>query len=230
VIDLYTKSGSIGAYGSLLILIPEYNVAVTILTAGPAEGVVNFVADIVVQAFLPVLDAAAKAQALQKFGGTYVSGTNVNSSLTLGVDSGPGLLVEKWISNGVDFLAAGQAYSDATGGGEVKSVRLYPTNLSSPSNPGQSSWLTSTEDGNDNTMTMSITKLAFRAIFEVINEEGSVPRIFDTDASTWGAVDQLTYGNLGVDEFVFSIRGGVDDGEVVAVEPMALRIALQKVP
>jgi hypothetical protein len=43
-------------------------------------------------------------------------------------------------------------------------------------------------------------------------------------------VDQLTYGNLGVDEFVFSIRGGVDDGEVVAVEPMALRIALQKVP
>jgi hypothetical protein len=228
VIDLYTKSGSVGAYGSLLILIPDYNVAVAILTAGPGEGVVNFVADTVVQTILPTLNDAAKDQALRKFGGTYVSGTKINSSLTLGVDSGPGLVIEKWISNDTDFLAAAQAYSNATGGGTIKSVRLYPTNLSSQVHANHSSELASTNDGTDGTTTTDMTKVAFRAIFEVLTEKGNASRIFDTDTTTWDAMDQLTYGNLAVDEFVFFLRGSGDDGEVVAVDPLALRITLRK--
>lgn len=227
MIDLYTKSGGVGAYGSLLILIPDYNVAVAILTAGPGEGVVNFVADTVVQTLLPTLGAAAKDQALRKFGGTYVSGTMINSSLTLGVDSGPGLIIEKWISNDTDFLAAAQVYSQATGGGTIKSLRLYPTNLSSPVHANQSSESVSTNE-TDGTAATNMTMVAFRAVFEFLTEERNTPRIFDTDTNTWDKVDQLTYGNLAVDEFVFSLRGSGDDGEVVAVDPMALRITLQK--
>jgi len=227
VIDLYTKSGSVGAYGSLLILIPDYNVAVTILTAGPGEGVVNFVADTVVQMLLPALDATAKEQALKRFGGMYVSGAQINSSLTLGVDSGPGLVVERWISNGTDSLAAAQAYSDVTGGGKIKSVRLYPTNLPSPGHANQS-WDLVFSNETDGPATTIMAKVAFRAIFEVSTEKGNTSRIFGTDTSTWATVDELTYGNLGVDEFVFSLRGSGDGSEVVAVAPLALRITLQK--
>jgi len=45
-IDLYTKSGSIGLYSSLLTLIPDYQVTVAILTAGPEDSVIETAAEI----------------------------------------------------------------------------------------------------------------------------------------------------------------------------------------
>ncbi|KAL3954280.1 hypothetical protein ACCO45_012236 [Purpureocillium lilacinum] len=173
-VDLYTKSGSDGQYNALLVLVPEFQVVVSLLAAGPDSGpVVTAAAETVLQALLPALD-------------------------------GVRLLVTQWISNGVDVRQVAQAYADATKGGVIESIRLYPTGLYAPG------------------------KAAFRAVLQTVPSDfnSSIPRILDPRASQWSAMDQLMYGEVAVDDFVFRLDG---HGRAVAVEPRVLRQTLQRV-
>ncbi|KAL1964886.1 hypothetical protein VTN77DRAFT_6239 [Rasamsonia byssochlamydoides] len=212
VVDLYTKSGSTESYSSLVILLPDYDVAISILAAGPAGNVVNIAADMAVQTFLPVLEQAAKQQGCKKFCGRYVSrDASRNSSLTISIDDGPGLLIQEWISNGVDIHAAAQQYATATGGGLVKSIRLYQTDLSQQSRKRNET-----------------TVVAYRAIFEtetVSTGPGQPPRIFNPDIATWGTVDQLMYGDIALDDFDFYVDG---NESATAIKPRALREVFYK--
>ncbi|GJN80043.1 hypothetical protein PLIIFM63780_003567 [Purpureocillium lilacinum] len=206
-VDLYTKSGSDGQYNVLLVLIPEFQVVVSLLAAGPDSGpVVTAAAETVLQALLPALDGVSQSQACDKFCGRYATAdAAVNSSLVLAVDyEGPGLLVTQWISNGVDVRQVAQAYADATKGGVIESIRLYPTGLYAPG------------------------KAAFRAVLQTVPSDfnSSIPRILDPRASQWSAMDQLMYGEVAVDDFVFRLDG---HGRAVAVEPRVLRQTLQRV-
>ncbi|OAQ77943.1 penicillin-binding protein [Purpureocillium lilacinum] len=206
-VDLYTKSGSDGQYNALLVLVPEFQVVVSLLAAGPDSGpVVTAAAETVLQALLPALDGVSQSQACDKFCGRYATAdAAVNSSLVLAVDyEGPGLLVTQWISNGVDVRQVAQAYADATKGGVIESIRLYPTGLYAPG------------------------KAAFRAVLQTVPSDfnSSIPRILDPRASQWSAMDQLMYGEVAVDDFVFRLDG---HGRAVAVEPRVLRQTLQRV-
>lgn len=206
-VDLYTKSGSDGQYNALLVLVPEFQVVVSLLAAGPDSGpVVTAAAETVLQALLPALDGVSQSQACDKFCGRYATaGAAVNSSLVLAVDDeGPGLLVTQWISNGVDVRQVAQAYADATKGGVIESIRLYPTGL------------------------YASGKAAFRAVLQTVPSDFNslIPRILDPRASQWSAMDQLMYGEVAVDDFVFRLDG---QGRAVAVEPRVLRQTLQRV-
>ncbi|KND89505.1 hypothetical protein TOPH_05786 [Tolypocladium ophioglossoides CBS 100239] len=206
-VDLYTKSGSDGQYNSLLILMPDFQVAVALLAAGPHAGpVLEAAVETALQALLPVLDTASQSQACQAFCGRYApADAAANSSLVLAVDDkGPGLLVTQWISRGADVRGAAQAYADATDGGVIESIRLYPTGLRAPG------------------------EAAFRAILQTlpVGYDASVPRIMDPGVHQWSAVDQLMYGEVAVDDFVFRLDG---QGRAVAVEPRVLRQTFEKV-
>lgn len=109
-VDLYTKSGGIGAYGALLVLVPDFGIVVPILAAGTdAATAVGVAFERVVQGFLPVLEKAARQQTKRNLGGTYT--TKGNSTLVLDVEDDPvsGLVVKQWISNGVDTHPGGAA-------------------------------------------------------------------------------------------------------------------------
>jgi hypothetical protein len=203
-IDLYTKGGNIGLYSSLLILIPDYQVAVAILTAGTEESVLNIVAETVVQTFIPVLHQVAREEARRNFAGIYISDGFVNSSSQLGAD-GMGLLVEKWISNGSDLLAVAERYSQMTKGGDLKSVRLYPTGLVEQIDGG--------------------TRVGYRAVFETGRSMREGVKVFD-QVNAWGTVDQNTYGRIGADDFVFKLDAG---GNAISVEPRVLRTKFTRI-
>ena len=204
-IDLYTKGGSIGLYNSLLILVPDYQVAVAILTAGTEESVTNIVAEMVAQTFIPVLHQVAREEARKNLAGVYVSDGGLNSSLQLNAD-GVGLLVERWINNGSDLLAVAEAYSQLTNGGKLKSVRLYPTDLVDEIDGG--------------------TRVGYRALFETGGSMREAVRVFDQDPNAWGMVDQNTYGRIGVDDFVFELDS---DSNAISVEPRVLRTKLVRI-
>lgn len=205
-VDLYTKAGNLYAYNSLLILIPDLQVTVAVLTAGPDHTFDNDIADIVVKTFLPELEKVSRKQAAQKLGGTYTSST-INSSLLLSVDDGPGLVVEKWISNGSDIVATAQAYSEATSGVGLESVRLYPMGPQS-----------STENG---------FQAAYRAVFQADTKAGSQQgRLFRSEVGTWTSIDLLIYGRNAVDDFLFHMS---NNGTALSVEPRALNISLSRV-
>ena len=206
IVDLYTKSGSTGTYNSIIVLIPDYDVAFTVLVAGDVSRLVNMLSEMVAQAFLPTFYRISKQEAAGAFGGVYQSTGAVNTSLSLIEDDGPGLLVEKWISKGTDLLAAFQPLA-----GAVAQARVYPTGLRSPAK------------GNNST-----TEVAWRGIFQPLPAANSTYRheeIFNNDGDTWVGVDAVTYGRNSLDEFVFQVD---QNGNAISVEPRALRIDLVK--
>lgn len=70
VIDIYTKTGNIGLYNSILFLIPDYDIGATVLTARYARSA-NDLGLLLVQNLLPAIDEIAKEQASKRFTGTY---------------------------------------------------------------------------------------------------------------------------------------------------------------
>ncbi|KAL7821163.1 beta-lactamase/transpeptidase-like protein [Trichoderma aethiopicum] len=204
-VDLYTKSGSVGAYQSLIILVPDYQVTVAVLAAGPdASAAVQIATETTIQTLLPALEEAAKEESCNKFCGEYSASTNgSDSSLIITVDNSPGLLIESWTHQGHDLIAASQAYANATRGGQIQSVRLFPSGL------------------------QTRNRTAYRAIFQRVLPDGdaSVYRVFDPAAGTLGMPDQLMYGGIAVDEFVFHVDAGKHSA---AVEPRVLRAVHQR--
>lgn len=200
LIDLYTKSGDIGAYSSILALSPDHGVGFTILVAGTGgHVVVAMVADLVAQTMLPALEYIAKDQARVRFAGTYSATNAVNSSLTIITDSGPGLRVTNWTSNSTDMF---QTFATLRGANDTSQVtiRLYPTGLETPGN------------------------ISFRAL--IPPDLGLAPiGPFTGSCITWVTVDSYIYGSIGLDEFVFSLGNNL---RAVSVSPRVLRIDLQR--
>jgi Beta-lactamase len=205
-IDVYTKSGGIGSYTSLLILIPDYDVSLAVLAAGSNGIVVNYVAEMVVQTLIPILEQSARDEAAKILTGLYISETGDNSSISLNVDNGPGLVIERWISNGSNLLNTAEDYLQASSGAQVRSVRLYPTGLKD--------W------------EQCKTRAAYRAVFDISTQPDTTSRVFDQNVNTWETVDEATYGEISVDDFIFEFDSG---SAVKYIEPRVLRSRLVKV-
>ncbi len=206
VVDLYTKSGSTGIYNSLVVLIPDYEVAFTVLTAGDVSTLVSMLSEMVAETFLPMIYQISKEEAAGAFGGTYKSSGAINSSFSLSTDDGPGLLVARWISNGTDVLAGYEHL-----GNVMVKARIYPTGLRSPATGGNST-----------------AQVSWRGIFQsvpVINSTYRPRQIFNEDCDNWFGIDAITYGSNGLDDFVFQVD---QNGNALTVEPRALRIQLTK--
>jgi hypothetical protein len=145
VIDFYTKTGNLGDYTAILVLVPDYDLVIGMNLAGPDSsiGAIQGIFSALVQALVPVVDRIGKSQASQQFSGTYTtstgtggakpnSTTSTSSHLTLSVDDKfGGLLVSNFTANGVDVAAGFSALNgyDAADSEGRTTIRLYPTNL-----------------------------------------------------------------------------------------------------
>ena len=206
VVDAYAKTGNIGDYGSIIVLVPDFQVGFTILAAAPIApsnpnggAQPELAASIISDTVFPALEQAAKQQATDAFTGTYTA-TGLNSSLTLEADDLPGLLVGSLISNGsslVEDLGASFGISGI-------SLRAYPTNLRSSAADGTS-------------------QVAFTLLITTPPSESK--GWFGLDCTTWFNVDGLEYGGEQLEQLVFDMDA---QGKVVAVENPALRIRMEK--
>jgi hypothetical protein len=198
----YTKSGDIGLYSTILVLLPDYDVGFTILAAGEAaHGNIEVLSDIVGQALLPALESAAKAEANSAYAGTYTIFGSRNSSMTIGTDGGPGLSVTKWTLEGLDVLpvlaelAGAKIESD-----DQLSLQLYPTGLK-------------------NTVAGTVTATAWRASIQAVPYTVD-PGVFSQDCHTWITVDIVVNGVFGLDHFVFELDGS---GKAKSIQPKFLQ-------
>ncbi|KAJ2986061.1 hypothetical protein NUW58_g5208 [Xylaria curta] len=209
VVDLYTKSGSVGQYSSQLMLLPDYGVALSVLAAGSSSGsVITIATEMVLQSLIPILEDITVDQACNGLCGTYESSQpNVNSSIKISSDAN-GLFLGQWINRGVDIKAVAQAYAKQTGSPPIKYARLQATSLYEVSK------------------TPGIRSVAYRVIFDTLNEDhGRLPRILDPGAHQWSATDSIVYGGIGVDDFVvhFDVNG-----TAVMIEPRVVRDMLRR--
>ena len=206
---MYTKSGQIGLYSSWLALLPDYNVGFTVLAAGTeASTNVNVLSNMMAAVLVPALEAAAREEAQSVYAGTYglAGAGGANSSMTVLVDDQkPGLGVTRLVNNGTNILQLlaelFAAENDTKGN---ISVRLYPTSLQSD---------------ND-----SIEKVSWRAVYEVLSAT-SASAVSGGTCLSWFNVNGVTYGGVGIDEYVFEIGW---DGKATTAEQRALRSMFSK--
>lgn len=220
VVDAYNKAGRIGYYNSLLNLLPDYGVGFSVLIASPnLPANANFnLADVLGEQLLPALEAAAREQAQETYGGEYSNGGNSSLKITTQPDR-PGLGIENWVSNGTDIqtisvvLAAG--YSPVS-----PSIRLYPTGLETAIIPGE------VDRANGRAATRG-KRVAYKAVFEDLNVPARNPAtsMFSTDCGSWVSLTGVTYGSMPLDQFFFEVDGS---GKVVSVENAALRMVMRK--
>ncbi|KAE8313488.1 beta-lactamase/transpeptidase-like protein [Aspergillus transmontanensis] len=208
VIDVYSKSGNLGAYADIIALIPEYDIGFSITAADlPTNPVTNVwgLADLIIDRLSPAFDKAAQHEANTTYAGTYKAlGANstTGSYVTITTDHyKPGLQVTEWVSNGVDFLRSLAALS----GFERLAVRLYPTGIEETV-PGKSA-----------------KRVFFRGTFDY-DTSGQSKGVISA-CQSWLNVDASRIGNIGVDEWVFTL----EKGQASSAEPRVLRKRLRRV-
>ncbi|EED23038.1 penicillin-binding protein, putative [Talaromyces stipitatus ATCC 10500] len=198
IVDMYSKSGDIGAYSTFFGVVPDFGVGLSVLAAGVNPHTqISPVRDTVVEIFYQAAEASAKEQARRAFTGTFQA-TNINSSITLGVDGGPGVVIQEWISNGTNFLqnAYLASYDD---------FRLYPTELSVEAD--------------------SITYYTYHLNFLASDGEPAKGDFWSYNNDYWLFLDALIYKNLATDDFII---GFDKDGIVQSVQSAALRVSMSR--
>jgi hypothetical protein len=71
------------------------------------------------------------------------------------------------------------------------------------------------------------SRVAFRMVFERAEKEVDIsPFAAATNCGAWFPLDELTYGDWSMGEFIFTLDA---QGEAVSVEPRFLRTTLNKV-
>ncbi|SPO01739.1 uncharacterized protein DNG_04412 [Cephalotrichum gorgonifer] len=201
-IEVYTKSGGIPGYSSMALLLPEYDMAASILVSFEAGSDPSVdLTDIVLASLIPSLDSLSREQAEKAYAGLYLDaghGTNgantTDATLSLVIDDGPGLKITEWTNYGKSILdvLAGDKNTTVEG----LDARLYPI-------------------GDKNRWRMVVEKLVSE------NEDSSLPGGM---CMAWFRVDQMRYASLSFEEFHFQMDGGV----VMGVENRGMRQRLTK--
>jgi hypothetical protein len=113
-VDIITKGGLLEGYYSSILMIPEFGIGVTILVAGDYPALVDL-REKIIATLIPAVEKLVRDEIRKQYAGTWAnwpnwwstkrSGPDMNFSLKLEVDdTGPGLRVLDWFSNGTDFL------------------------------------------------------------------------------------------------------------------------------
>ncbi|KAK8047495.1 beta-lactamase-like 1 [Apiospora saccharicola] len=213
ITDAYNKAGSINAYQSLMILLPDYDVGIVALLAGGWPGNANWdMADAIGESLVPALEEAARMEADAMYAGTYNAKSNsdtsasLNSTIVLSTESGrPGLGIDRWISNGTDMIPVAIRYTLNYNVTEP-ALRLYPTGLEKRN-----------EDGS--------RRAAFKAMIQDRGATDHATDMFSTNCGTWVGQTTAVYASMPLDQFVFHLDA---EGGVKGIESLALRAVLDK--
>lgn len=207
VVDLYTKNGALGLYTAIIVLSPDHEIGYVVLSAGPARSyLLSYLPDLLAQTLLPAAEEAARESAAARFTGTF---QGPDSHVTVEMDDT--LVVRNWTRGDVDVMAV-QAALQWPGLNLSVALRLYPMGLEGKG------------------------RISFRGVWEVkeVDEPEASPQTDVTEANvgpfsssclSWGGIDSLTYGNVGLDDFEFEVD---QTGKATALRPRAMRETLKR--
>ncbi|KAK5659943.1 hypothetical protein OQA88_13408 [Cercophora sp. LCS_1] len=222
-IDVYTKTGDLGMYHAVIALVPDYDLVVAVLTGGlevsQEAATRTVVASAVLEALLPALEQAGRAEAVASgYVGTFVD-EKENATLILNTDNGPGLVVESFTVNGFDVIGKYHLYNVgslenptkiATAEAVKSDARLYPSNRDKESGNGE--------------------ETAWRAVIDTTTEEQKAAldaQIFYRNGScvTWFGMDRAAYNFLGLADFVVVKNA---KGAVTAIRNPAFNVTMAR--
>ncbi|KAG8670927.1 hypothetical protein FPOAC1_004162 [Fusarium poae] len=216
LIDIYTKSGDLGLYHSQTVLIPDYDIVISIMSGG-LEATANpyvtgTILSAIIQNLLPAIEKVGRDEAKDTFAGTYED-KETNSTITFAQDSGPGFKIKDWQMRGFDVLnnIGNYNFNALESGASTKTpyvdARMYPSNLAGKN---ETAWRAVFDKTDSNTDAEFEKDLFFK----------------DGTCQTWFQQDRMVYNYLPLDLFVF-VEG--EDGVSEAVKSPAFNITLTKI-
>ncbi|OAP60695.1 hypothetical protein AYL99_05697 [Fonsecaea erecta] len=106
-VSFFTKGGSLPGYRTLILLVPEYGLGITIFTGGD-DGFIDQLVEMVTVPLIRAADRVAGRQAAHRYAGTFLAdpSSGINSSLQIAYSDAHGLKITKWVSNGTEMLSA----------------------------------------------------------------------------------------------------------------------------
>lgn len=220
VTNIYTKLGDSGSYASLLVVIPDFDFGFTILGAsslGVQTQAIQLIADQLTNSIIPALMDQARHEAFKNLAGTYTpKGKALNTSVTLTIPSSaksaPGLVISKWVSNSTDVID--QLAKTL--------VHLVPHIPQRPANSNMVRIVPTIRD------IASSGQIAFQ--METVDPTGPVSgHMFSEmyNVGSWAStIDQLTYHDIPINEFVFSVNKNT--GKALSLSLPAYEIELER--
>lgn len=199
-IMMMTKAGDLGMYSSYVVLIPELKVGFTVLSAGKsATDNTRILGDILVDTFVPAVRATAADEVAGTYAGVFEDEATGSNITLVARDTEPGLFVEEWSFGGQGVLSL----LGKMKGGNI-TARLYYSGLERETSNG--------------------TVSAWRAVYQTVTRKvgpGSLSPICDS----WFTVDGLTYGGVGLDEFLVTTV----EGKATSIQPRVLGVSMLRI-
>lgn len=211
IIDIITKGGNIIDYHSVIAMVPEFGIAISILAAGPEAGLMPMMLSVILKVLIPALDQAAKDEARQRFAGTYFDAAT-NSSLKVSADAGPGLVLTDWVVRGHEVFPNLDRYNILVPNttdvkARFSSARLYPTGLE---NEKRTAWRAALPVLDDDDVSFMERATLWK----------------DGHCLQWLVTDRRTYNYVAMDHFEFVF--GEDGSEVVGIRARGFDVELAK--
>lgn len=219
IVDFYTKGGDIGMYHCRIAIVPDYDITLVLLTAGPeiSDSTVYF--NTIIKALIPAVEAAGKSEA-SVLEGTYVEESS-NSSLTLSSDSG-GIIISNFTVEEFDVLNNIDSYAITTTKESLDESMKKPTTVEGRLYPTKRQ----TKDEK-----LGTTKTAWRAVFDSMTQEekdyiDNELFIKDGSCQTMYSLDRKNYNFHSLAEFAVVEDA---DGKVESIINWAFNVTLTKV-
>lgn len=198
---MMTKAGDLGMYSSYVVLIPEMKVGFTVLSAGEsATDNTRILGNILVEAFVPAVRAAAADEVAEMYAGAFADKATGSNITLVSKDSEPGLGVEQWFFGGQDVMSLLGKLKGAN-----VTARLYYSGLERETPNG--------------------TVSAWRAVYQTVSRAVG-PGPLSPICDSWFTVDGLTYGGVGLDEFLVTTG---EEGKAISIEPRVLAVPMSRV-
>jgi len=128
-VDFYTKDGGLTGYYSSLILVPEYNIVLTILVAGDSAACRKLQETLATTA-VQGIENIVRPDIRKRYTGAYSTQPSLNSSIEFIVDDGAGIRITNWISNSTDMLPLAMGKYQSSDSKPDPEIRMTPTGLS----------------------------------------------------------------------------------------------------
>lgn len=199
-IMMMTKAGDLGMYSSYVVLIPELKVGFTVLSAGEsATDITRILGNIVVDTFVPAVRATADDEVAGTYAGVFADKATGSNISLVARDTEPGLFVEEWSFGGQDVLSL----LGKLKGGNI-TARLYYSGLERETSNG--------------------TVSAWRAVYQTVSRKVG-PGPLSPICDSWFTVDGLTYGGVGLDEFLVTTV----EGKATSIQPRVLGVSMPSI-
>lgn len=125
-ITFVTKGGSLPGYFTYIIMAPEYDLGITIFTAGP-QNLLDLIREAVTVPLLRAAEETAQQDLHVRYTGSFVAAAPLNSTIVLSQSDRMGLYIDFFVSNSTVILDAWQEPLSLLTQGRPFRIQLVPT-------------------------------------------------------------------------------------------------------